>query len=367
MARSAASEAARRASGRKTSRAVGLGAGVVAAAVLLAVLASRPGRRVSSSPLASDAPGAGGSGGASVVAAESGAGAALREAVVDPEAARLRALVAEMTELMRRAEGLSADDGAEFQELATLTNEFDNGLTAETAAALVREMPAGFLATPWGDLALRHWARADRRAAAEWMAAHPDPSPVAATALMHDWFARDGAGAFAYAAALPEGVWRSHVAMSASEEALVAEAPADAMRFLALSAADHPRRQELQEWVALHWGRLAPEEASAWAERAETPELRDRLLAATGVGHANVDPLAAAEAVLARVKNPEVAAEALATITRVWAGRDPAAAAQWVEAFPAGPERERAAGRLLEIWSASDRETAERWRATLIK
>lgn len=351
MARSAASEAARRASGRKTSRAVGLGAGVVVAAVVLVVLASRPGRRVSSSPLASDAPGAGGGGGASVVAAESGAGAALRETVVDPEAARLRALVAEMTELMRRAEGLSADDGAEFQELATLTNEFDNGLTAEKAAALVREMPAGFLATPWGDLALRHWARADREAAAAWMAAHPDPSPVAATALMHDWFAQDGAGAFAYAAALPAGVWRSHVAMSASEEALVAEAPADAMRFLALSAADHPRRQELQEWVALHWGRLAPEEAAAWAERAETPELRDRLLASAAIGRANRDPEAAARWLQATASAGEAQTRAAEAIARLWTARDPEAAGRWVESLPAGALRESAEAGLLAVAS----------------
>lgn len=283
----------------------------------------------------------------------------------DGESERVRRLVDEMRDLMRRAEGLSGDDIGEFESLANLTNEFENGLDREKAALLVRHMPPGFLATPWGDLALRRWAREDRASAAAWMAANPDPSPVAAAALMHGWFAEDKVAARDYVAGLPDGPWKTHAATSAAEEALVAEEPVELLDFLSLSQGENPRREELQEWAAIMWGKNNYTEAIAWASGAAEVSRRERLVAAVNVGYANTDPLAAAEDLLARVKSADSAAPALGSIVRIWSAREPVAAAQWVAAFPAGPEKTHAIRQLLEIWVPADRGSATRWQQSL--
>lgn len=270
-----------------------------------------------------------------------------------------------MLALMRRAEGLSADDPDQFQTLAALTNEFDNGLAPATAALLVRHMPSGFLATAWGDMALRRWAGADRPSAAAWMAANPDPSPIAAAALAHGWFAQDPEGALAYLADLPAGPWKTNMANSVAEDALVAREPEAAARCLAVSPADNPRLGELREWIALHWGARSHAEASAWADRAGDPATRERLLAAVSVGHANVDPLAAAESLLARVGSPDLARPALASIVRIWTNTDPAAAADWVSAFPPGPEQQTSIEQLLAVWAPANPAAARAWQNAL--
>ena len=279
----------------------------------------------------------------------------------DRDAERVQRLVREMKDLMDRASGLSADDIGEFELLANLTNEFDNGLDLEKAALLVRHMPAGFLATAWGDLALRRWAREDRAAAAAWMAEHPDPSPMAATALMHGWFFEDKVAARDYVAELPEGPWKTNTATSAAEEALVAEAPVDLLDFLSLPQGENPRRAELQEWAAIMWGKNHYNDAIAWASGASDVAQQERLIAAVNVGHANTDPLMAAEALLARVKSAEVVAPALGSIVRIWSGKEPGSAAQWVASFPAGPEKAKAVEQLLEVWGHNDPSAAKIW------
>lgn len=286
-------------------------------------------------------------------------------ASAEDERSRVRRLVAEMQAIMRRAEGLSAEDAKQFETLAGLTNEFENGLDAERAALLVRHMPAGFLSTVWGDLALRRWAREQRAAAAAWMAAHPDPSQLAATALMHGWFDADPQAAKDYLALLPEGMWRTHAATAAAEEALVAGKPSETLALLQFSSADNPRLSELEEWSALAWGRTDFGAALAWAAKAESTEQRDRLLAAAHVGYANVDPAGAATALLRSVSSPEAAWEGAASIVRIWAATDAAAAARWVETFPAGAGRTRALTQLLEVWAHADERSTRRWVATL--
>lgn len=277
------------------------------------------------------------------------------------ESERVRRLVDEMQDLMRRAEGLSGDDIGEFELLANLTNEFENGLDTEKAALLVRHMPPGFLATPWGDLALRRWARGDRASAAAWMAANPDPSPVAATALMQGWFAEDKVAARDYVAGLPDGPWKTHAATSAAEEALVAEEPVELLDFLSLSQGENPRREELQEWAAIMWGKNNYTEALTWASGAADVSRRERLVAAVNVGYSNTDPLVAAEDLLARVKSADIAAPALGSIVRIWSAKEPVAAAQWVASFPAGPEKAKAVEQLIEVWAHGEASAAKAW------
>ena len=286
-----------------------------------------------------------------------------RESGREPES--LRRLLDRTGDLLERIGRLGSGDTGQFEEIARLTNEFENGLDAATAERLVKFMPGDFPATSLGDISLRVWATADRAAAAAWMAAHPSPSPVAASALVHGWFAEDKEAMAGYLASLPDGVWKTHVIASAAGEALAAGSARETVRMLDLGAGTDPHHQELYEWAAVRWGLADPAAAVAWASDMQDPRQQQRLLASVHVGHANVDPVAAAAALLDQVEDPEVALPAIGSIVRVWANQEPEEAARWVAGFPPGPEQSLGLAQLLAVWGPVDSGAADEWIMTL--
>lgn len=269
---------------------------------------------------------------------------------------RARQLLAQL-QLLQKVDSIE-----NLQAAAEVEIEFNELLDSGAAALFVREMPADFVGTWFGDLALRRWATEDRRAAAEWMKQHPSDSPVAATALAHDWVIKDPDGLRAYIDHLPAGSWKHNIIKSAGEEALVADKPVTTIELLNRIAGEDARRDELYDWTVTKWAMSDPVRALEWAAKVGDPVLREKLLAAASVGYANVEPEHAAQWAATTTPCPE---SALICIVRIWAAKDPEPAARWVQQFPGGPARDKLLEGLMAIWASTDAKKAGEWQRTL--
>jgi hypothetical protein len=256
----------------------------------------------------------------------------------------------------------TADDpvGADAARL-----RFEEILNDETAVLFVQTLPAGFLESFFGDLALRRWAARDRAAAAAWMAAHPPASPVASAALAHGWVTADPASLHAYLDELPSGVWKSLVACSASEEALVADNPRETLRLLGKIADADPRRDELYAWAVTKWARTEPAAAAAWAAEVPDALLSDRLLAAAAIGHASSSPADAARWAMRTIASPEALCSAVSAIARLWGASEPLDAARWIQTLPPGRAKDEGLENLLSVWAFRDQAQARAWGKTI--
>lgn len=243
------------------------------------------------------------------------------------------------------------DDIDNFRRSADLENEFMAMLDAETAAFLVREMPAGFVDTHFGILSLTRWAGADRADASAWMASHPGATPSSAEALARGWWGEDRPALAAHLDQLPAGPWKTNLAVTAAEDAYLGKEPAEVLALLGRAAPGDARRTQLVEWNATAWGIRDPDAASAWAAGEPDAATRQRLLAAVAIGEASQDPAAAAARLARTVVAPEAARPAVQAIARLWAVRDPAAATRWTDTLPAGLLRDEAKAGLLAILS----------------
>lgn len=270
---------------------------------------------------------------------------------MESEAARDLRLLANVTEIAAEFDRLRAlpDDIERFRRSADLENEFAALLDADTAAFLVRLMPAGFVDSHFGVISLNKWAGADRAAAAAWMARHPGTTAVSAEALARGWLSADPSGLSAHLDRLPPGVWRDNLAVTAAEDAFLARKTDTVSAMLEHAAPNNARRRQLAEWNATAWARNDVEAAAAWASREPEPARRETLFAAVSIGQANTDPEAASARLVRTVTDPAALKPAVHAIVRIWAARDPSAAASWVAGLPDGLLRQEGEDSLLAM------------------
>ena len=264
--------------------------------------------------------------------------------------ARFRRQVAELSAEFDRLRA-GPDDIERFRASAELENEYTHLLEEkpDLAAMLVREMPAGFVDTHFGVLALLRWAATERSTAAEWMAAHPAATEPAAEALARGWLAQDEASLAAHLDSLPQAAWRGGLAYVAAEDALLAKRPETVLSLLGYTPEGDERRRQLVEWNATAWAIKDAAAAAAWAAREPDAERRRTLLAAVAIGEANRDPEAAARRLFRDAGEGPANADAVEAIARLWTRQDAEAAARWAASLPEGPLRERAEAGLLAI------------------
>ncbi|BCU79700.1 hypothetical protein [Luteolibacter sp. LG18] len=244
------------------------------------------------------------------------------------------------------------DDIDLFRKAAEIENEFTQHLDPRSAAILVRKMPAGFVDTRFGTLALAKWATADRLEAAGWMAVHPGTTPTATSALARGWFAEAPCSLKAHLDALPSGDWKSHLALTASEDALVSRDSQATLDLLDRVDTRDPHRAQLQEWTFTSWATIDPSAAASQAAREPDAKRREVLLAAVVIGEANLSPEAAAENLARQVMTPETRKPALEAIARIWGPQDHEAAYRWMQSLPPGEEREFVRTELIQTTEA---------------
>lgn len=266
--------------------------------------------------------------------------------------ARLLANVAALSAEFDRLRAQS-DDIERFRRGAGLENEFAALLDAdpETAALLVREMPAGFVDSHFGVIALYKWAGEDRAAAAGWMALHPGATAASAEALARGWFAADPVGIATHLDQLSHGAWRDNLSVTAAEDAFLAQKPGTVLALLDHAATDNARRVQLAEWTATAWARQDTEAAAAWAAGEADPTRRQKLFAAVAIGQANTDPAAASARLLRTVTDTAALEPAIRSVVTLWAPRDATAAATWISQLPDGPLRQAGEDALLAVAS----------------
>ncbi len=337
---------------------------LVATAAVLAlsgILVQRALRNESSAPGLASAPSASAVAPvASAVVADPGptafaAGPVPPPSLLESAEARFRRQVAELSAEFERLRA-GPDDIERFRASAELENEYADLLERKPALAamLVREMPAGFVDTHFGVLALLRWAAAERREAAEWMAVHPAATGPAAEALARGWLAEDEASLAEHLAALPPTAWRAGLAHVAAEDAFLAKRPEAVLAMLDYAAEDDARGRQLVEWNATAWAIQDVEAAAAWAAREPDAERRRTLLAAVAVGEANRDPESAARRLFRDAGEGPAVEDAVEAIARLWTRRDAEAAARWAAGLPEGALRERAEAGLLAVAAPDD-------------
>ena len=323
-------------------------ASTAAVLAILAILASRARRNESAAPVLASGPSVERAAASSVTSVSVATDRA-PPSLESPEASFRR----QVTELSVEFERLRSqpDDIERFRASAELENEYTRLLekTPELAAMLVREMPADFVDTHFGVLALLRWAATDRLQAAEWMAAHPAATRPAAEALARGWLAEDEASLAKHLAALPPAAWRGDLAYVAAEDAFLAKRPDRVLSLLDYAPAEDARRRRLVEWNATAWAVQDTEAAAAWAAREPDAERRQALLVAVAIGEANRDPEAAARRLFREAGEEPASADAVEAIARLWTKRDAEAASRWAASLPEGPLRERAEAGLLAV------------------
>lgn len=263
----------------------------------------------------------------------------------------LSKLLASTSTQLREFERLRAlpDDIEILRQSAEIENEFNNALDPANAAFLIKNMPPGFTDSYFGGLCLHKWSSAQRLDAAQWMESHPSDHPATAQALAAGWLAADRTSLTNYLDRLPPGLWKNNLATSASEDAFLAKEPATVIDLLSKTSGPSTRRDQLYEWNTTAWAMKDQPAAVRWVEQNAAPEQRQTLLAATAIGHAHTDPVAAANWAIAHVSDPATLKPAIHAIIRIWAANEHSAALRWVEQLPSGPFRDEAADGLIAV------------------
>jgi hypothetical protein len=170
------------------------------------------------------------------------------------------------------------------------------------------------------------WARSDPQAAMAW-AEHQSNSRSARQGAIAGWWAKDPAGAEAYALAHLGNFEDSKLAGIIANRMAVQDPKraADWLKKLPEEA-----RTLATIHVAVPWGHRAPKEASEWA----------------------------------MTLPPEQRTEALGAIASQWARKDPEAAGQWLSSLK-GASRDQAIAAYADAVAATDAPTALKWTAMM--
>ena len=246
---------------------------------------------------------------------------------------------------------------ADDQRRRALEEQLRDCLRGKDPADIVRELSPDLLDCPLADWAIREWALQDRRAAGDWLGKLNDPTVSHAGYVMYGWLKADPGGLFQYIDGLPEGGWRTNVLKAASNDALAANAGADAVRLLT-RLPDAPQRNEMLGWAATAWARSDPVAAAEWAAKSEIAGEQDRLIGAVAIGYAWRDPAGAA-AWLCQASAGELPAQA-ENVAAIWARQDPRSAAGWL-ATNAAAQRPEIVRQVISNWAYQNLADAETW------
>lgn len=168
--------------------------------------------------------------------------------------------------------------------------------------------------------------------------------------VTHYWSETDIANALSWAVSLGEPADAALAAATATAEVAQSD-PAGALdlaQVLRIGLDDGSFEHRAQIWTEDD-----PSAAVDWVKSQPAGALRDRLLARIAWVRAQREPAEAADLVLNHMRPGETQTEALMATVRHWAVREPAEAAEWIEHFPAGTLRERAAAEIA--WAARRR------------
>lgn len=199
----------------------------------------------------------------------------------------------------------------------------------------------------------------------DWMAAAEEARAIGSPGLreemirraMQAWAMHDPAAALAWAAKLPRP-GESEVAMIQVCTQVAESDPTSAIRLATDCQLDEIPGDLLGNLTA-SWAARDLSGARAWVNGQPAGELRDQLMERIVFECAKTDPSAAARLVADRMGSGDSQIEAAISVLHQWTLQDLPAAVAWVERFPQGPLRDRAAGELAGIRSARLVEGAE--------
>jgi hypothetical protein len=237
-------------------------------------------------------------------------------------------------------------------------------LTDDNVGEIVRALSPEWLATPFGEIALRRWAGLDHLAAATWLAAVPGVTAYQAGLVVYGWLGQDRTGFHAYLAALPDGAWKQDVLKVATNDALLLKDGVEAIDLL-LRQPPAGQRDEMLGWAATEWARQDPVRAAEWARQIGDPALQAKLFGAVAVGYAWKAPQQAAELLVASAPREGVDHAVLSSVMNIWSPQAPAAAAAWVTDHLAGADQLLAIRSVLTAWGYADFAAAQNWTSNL--
>jgi hypothetical protein len=169
----------------------------------------------------------------------------------------------------------------------------------------------------------------------------PWASAEEATALLLDhWAESDAIAAAEWCARLDSGEKRSPWLVRVSSK-LAKRDPAAAMAML---EEHHLAADPAATGTVLHhWARRDPDAAAEWISRQADEELRDASWNRIALSLSESDPAKAATLAAENISGEVQQEEAVISVLHQWILRDRKAAAAWVDLFPEGPLRQRAA------------------------
>ncbi len=232
---------------------------------------------------------------------------------------------------------LRSNNGAPNSDAQVFTQEFSSALAPlnpEKLVAWSQSLPDGLKEISY-QFAARHWAAADPKSAAQWIASLPDPAlrTTGIRAMSQELAQSDPKG---YAAQWAEGLARSVDGARFSDVVVKHWAPADLNAAIgwigSLSAAEDRDRGFLafSDVIASQ----NPTAAVAWAKNLPPGDLRNRAIVESVSKWANQDPAAAAAWVSGETSVPGLVDASIGSIASAWMRRDAVAAAKWIQDAP---------------------------------
>lgn len=242
-----------------------------------------------------------------------------------------------------------------------LLKELLSGVTDANVADIVRTLSPDLLATPFGEIVLKHWASLDHLAAARWLEALPDgASEFQAGLVTYGWLAQDGNALHAYVDSLPPGIWRARVITAATNDALLLKNGPEAVSLLLrLPSAD--QRNEMLGWASTQWAMSNPDDAAEWARTVNDPGLQGKLFGAVAIGYAWSKPEKAAELLRSSGIDADADLAPVKSVMNIWSAKDPATAAHWAWNRLEGEAQRQAIRCAVTAWGNQDPAAAKKW------
>lgn len=156
---------------------------------------------------------------------------------------------------------------------------------------------------------------------------------------IRQWTREHSAKALAWLANAPSGFQRDTVV----EIACAQVAETDPARAVALAERYAGGCSNLLENLVFQWSARNESAARAYALSQPVGEARDRLLSRVALHHSRANPVEAATLVIEEMSPGQVQAEAVMTVVHQWTLRDPSQVQAWVQLFPEGDLKIRAA------------------------